>query len=708
DLEQVNRILLMYGQALAGTKVQIHSTETLSGKSMGWIHHDLPTTDGISIFVPPTAGNYDSERENFDWYKVAVTHQAGHIEFGTYGFSFEKEARLFPDRRRPSSPGWANLADMVRFFNLFGDIKLALDIFAVVEDFRIDHLLKQEYAGIRSIYRWIEQDSLSRRPSLESLPLSEAFIELLIRASLNGEPGPVPGILHNRLRAAMPILKRLQMDGASVEDTAEATIRLYEIINAIPNYRLPEWQRDMPEARSVEILHEEEVPEPEVCESADPDSGLEVPYHAAAEVEFRGSFNPEFVHLLQALQENPDLLGIDPLTLSSEELEIGRILRGEIFTTGMYVTDLPVTANTQETVNEEPNTEMVEPRAARPAVKMQPDEEGESFFYDEWDYQASSYRPRWCRVREKLVAEGNTDFFENTLARNSLLAAQIRKQFEMLAPELLQKLNRLHDGEELDLNAAIEALVDRKAGHIPDEKVYWKRRKIKRDVAVVFLIDMSSSTADVIDDFEEEEDFADWYFARFQALLKSRAERAQQSMQSPRQVIDIAKESMVLMINALEATGDCYGIYGFSGHGRDNVEFLVVKDLDELFSPTVKRRIDRVRPLHSTRMGPAIRHATSKLEVHDAKTKILFLVSDGYPQDEDYGRDNNDKEYALHDTRMALIEAKRKNIIPFCLTIDIAGYDYLKKMAQDIGYEVVNKVESLPERLPILYKRLTS
>ena len=107
-------------------------------------------------------------------------------------------------------------------------------------------------------------------------------------------------------------------------------------------------------------------------------------------------------------------------------------------------------------------------------------------------------------------------------------------------------------------------------------------------------------------------------------------------------------------------------------------------------------------------MGPAIRHACSKLEASEAKTKILFLVSDGYPQDKDYGRDSNDREYALHDTRMALVEAKRKNITPFCLTIDIAGHDYLYEMLPDIGYEVVNDVETLPQRLPLLYRRLTS
>jgi nitric oxide reductase NorD protein len=106
-------------------------------------------------------------------------------------------------------------------------------------------------------------------------------------------------------------------------------------------------------------------------------------------------------------------------------------------------------------------------------------------------------------------------------------------------------------------------------------------------------------------------------------------------------------------------------------------------------------------------MGPAIRHTISRLDRHDAKVKILFLVSDGRPQDHGYGRDRTEKEYAIHDTKMALNEAKRNGIVPFCLTVDRAGHDYLKTMCEDIGYEVVADIEALPSRLPTLYRKLT-
>ena len=129
--------------------------------------------------------------------------------------------------------------------------------------------------------------------------------------------------------------------------------------------------------------------------------------------------------------------------------------------------------------------------------------------------------------------------------------------------------------------------------------------------------------------------------------------------------------------------------------------------LEEEISGKKKGRIDSIAPMHGTRMGPAIRHATWKLEQHQAKSKFLFLISDGRPQDHGYGIVGSEKEYAINDTKMALLEAKGKNITPFCLTVDRNGHDYLKTMCQDMGYEVVADIESLPKRLPALYRKLT-
>ena len=56
---------------------------------------------------------------------------------------------------------------------------------------------------------------------------------------------------------------------------------------------------------------------------------------------------------------------------------------------------------------------------------------------------------------------------------------------------------------------------------------------------------------------------------------------------------------------------------------------------------------------------------------------------------------------------MALTEARREGITPFCLTVDKEGNDYMRTMMDDFGYEVLPEVAMLPLRLPQLYKKLT-
>ena len=185
------------------------------------------------------------------------------------------------------------------------------------------------------------------------------------------------------------------------------------------------------------------------------------------------------------------------------------------------------------------------------------------------------------------------------------------------------------------------------------------------------------------------------------------AEKARESANPAKRIIDLEKESMVLLIEALETIGDAYGVFGFSGYGRESVEYFIIKDLLEPYGERIRKR--SIRSRRSEVHGWVPRSATrcGSWTSTQRKIKILFLVSDGRPQDHGYGRDRTEKEYAIHDTKMALNEAKRKGIVPFCLTVDRAGHDYLKTMCEDIGYEVVADIESLPSRLPMLYRKLT-
>jgi len=740
DLTRVGDVLRMYCKALTGTEVAIHSAEALAEKGIGWVETESPSTEGTSIFLPPWVEEFRGKEENFSIYKVYSTHQAGHLEFDTFGFTFEREGRIFPNlrrgleqekaasaaaegdgRRQPAEP----LTDMERFFDLFENRRLASDLFALLEDARIDVQVEREYAGIRMAYRQRQTMELERRPEVEKLPLLQAFVENLVRASLGGAdrirwPEPLVPVMQQ----AMGVVAAVQQPQAIVEDSAEAAVRLYQIAEQIPNI-ISELMDDEWQSLDEEMMQVMPMTSDSLGESMDIDfpQGSPMPYESPQPVDFRGDFKPEMVQLLMRLRqerggEQGPLSPLSPEQLKamlekSVEISLSDLAEADLTqSSDLFLTNLIKELNSQQ--QEKEQVQRVPMKDGQPVSGFSTaDDEHELavepkyFYYDEWDFRAGDFKPRWCRVVEYQVSEGAPQYYEQTLAKYASLAAQTRRQFELLRPETFRKVKRLLDGEEFDLDAVMEYATERRAGHTPSPKVYWRRNKVQRDVSVAFLLDMSASTDEEIakherrysqDEFDDDpRRYFSWWMAR----------RAQELLTPPKRIIDLEKESIVILIRALETIGDTYGIYGFSGYGRENVEFYVVKDMDEVLSEHVKKRIDKIAPVRSTRMGPAIRHATAKLDARESKVRILFLVSDGRPQDHGYGRDRTEKEYAIHDTHMALLEAKRKGIVPFCLTVDRYGHDYLKQMCQDVGYAVVPDIESLPSRITTLYRRLT-
>ncbi len=723
ELNRVSEVLRMYCKALTGTNVAIHSADALAEKNIGWVTSERPSTEGTAIYLPASVEEHVDKGDNFGVYKVYSTHQAGHLEFGSFGFLFQGQGHIFPTNREaleterggPKKP----LTDIERFFDLFDDRRLVADLFAVAEDARVDCLVTFEYGGIRLTYRRVQDAELAKRPKPEDLPLRQAFLENLVLASLDGmEHMRWPATMIGILRHALTVLTALRRPQATVEDSAEAALLLYELAQRIPNIDsdlFEDWETQEDQMQLPPDL--DGLPQDLFSRFID---AQEHPYESPQPVEFRGEFKPELVQLLMRLRQEKEAQGQPaPQALTPEQLQ--QLLEKSVEITLTEMADADLAASSALFLN----NLMRETTPQQPEKRL-PYKEGQALlnvggegdegelpieprysYYDEWDFRASDYKPRWCRVAEYSLTEGAAQFFEQTLQLHSSLVAATRRQFELLRPELFRKIKGLLDGEEFDLDRVVDFLVERHAGQAPPGKVYWRRNKVERDVAVAFLLDMSASTDEEImkherrygqDDFNDDpRRYFSWWMSR----------RAQDLLAPPKRIIDLEKESTVLLIKALETIGDTYGIYGFSGYGRENVEFYVIKDLDEPFSERIKRRIDKIAPVRSTRMGPAIRHATGKLDAHDAKVRILFLVSDGRPQDHGYGRDRTEKEYAIHDTHMALVEAKRKGIVPFCLTVDRYGHDYLKQMCDDLGYAVVADIESLPSRITTLYRRLT-
>ena len=289
----------------------------------------------------------------------------------------------------------------------------------------------------------------------------------------------------------------------------------------------------------------------------------------------------------------------------------------------------------------------------------------ETYFYDEWDYRRRHYRKNWCVLRELEMHPSSERVVETILEKYSHLVRDIRRSFEALRGDD-RMLRRQKNGDDIDIDAVVESYVDVVEGNELTDRLFIKSRKLERDLAVIFMVDVSGSTKGWINDAE--------------------------------------RESLVLLCEALQTLGDRYAIYGFSGMTRKRCELYRIKTFEESYGSKVKARIAGIRPQDYTRMGVTIRHLSKMLLNVDAKTRVLITISDGKPDDYDGYRG----EYGIEDTRQALMEAKHAGIHPFCITIDSQAHDYLPHMYGHVNYTMVNDVRKLPLKVSDIYRKLTT
>ena len=288
----------------------------------------------------------------------------------------------------------------------------------------------------------------------------------------------------------------------------------------------------------------------------------------------------------------------------------------------------------------------------------------DEFVYDEWDHSRQKYRKDWCRLKELDISPVHNNFVRNTLHKHRGLLKHLHRTFEALREDD-KRMKHQPFGDDIDLDAVIEAYSDTKKGFEASQNLFIKSRKSDRNIAVMFMIDMSGSTAGWINEME--------------------------------------REALVLLCESLETLGDRYAIYGFSGATHQRCELYKVKEFNESYSDEVKARISGIEPQDYTRMGAAIRHLTKKLHHIEARTKLLITLSDGRPDDQDGYRG----PYGIEDTRRALIEAKFLGIHPFCITIDEEAMDYLQHMYGAVNFAVIDHVDKLPYKVSDIYRRIT-
>jgi nitric oxide reductase activation protein len=656
-LEAVQTVLRIYIEGLTGKEVEIAPLTAMPQESR--------IGDGKTIFLPSTVAEFGDDEMDFRLYKVLAAHGAGQIEFGTYekdsddlkaaftelialyeataeqtdAFSLagyiedvqkgeqalsEEETAKELKKAKKKLP---KNSDYKAVLQVFPEPSLAKKIFGTMENARIDNRLRQTYRGLRKDLDLMQSHLREKRPFIFDLPMYQVPFELLFQITLCGGATDDARQFYGQIVSEIEtvIESYLSEKSATVADAVVATSRVYTLFQNIA----AEQQQAEAEEKNEEDTNEYQYEDKNSANSV-------------LESEVRREQKPK---------KNED------------------------------VRDLFNAWNSDDDDGEPDNLQGAEAWSHN-EMPEQPLEAGDlAFAYDEWDKDLSDFRTGWCRVIEKRVRKGDRNFVELARSRYRGVISSIRHQFQLMKPENLTKINRELDGEDYDLNALIDYVVDKRADGQQSERIYTKRLRKQRDVAVSILLDQSSSTARTI------------------------TRNPLQPYTHPgRRIIEIEKEGLVLMSEALEAVGDVYSINGFTSEGRRNVKFYVVKDFDEKYSDEIEKRIGGITFQNNTRLGAAIRHAAAKLLRQDSRTKLLIILTDGRPYDHDYG----DARYAREDVREALTEAKTSGITPFCITVDKDSEFELKDLYGDVGYTIIDDVLSLPERMPNIYRRLTS
>jgi hypothetical protein len=631
-LDSVAHTLRLYVEGLTGRSLHV--------ASLASIPDEAKIGDGTTIYLPSVVAEFEDERENFRLFKVLAAHAAGQVEFLTFAqdtpgtvaaideirgaFNQQSEGEVRTDRRRASKTTIDGAAG-IGFLSALGEFPngdLAIRLFTTIENGRIDFLLRQVYRGIRRDLDFVRARLIERRPEIDKIPREFLPFELLFQIAVCG------GATEEARRSYPTIIREIEQvlsdyvfhEDATVAESLMATLRIYRFFVEQPS------QADTQSEESGESNQGGDTKSDASLADSDADQSGQ-----RRQIEVRD----------------------DPFSLWN--------------------------SGQQQEIN--PDQDIFNRTSGPESPEQDLDKGDRAFYYDEWDRELADYRTRWCRIIERAGSRGSRGFVELVRSRYAGVISSIRYQFQLMRPENLRRIRGEIDGEDYDLQAVIDYALDKRSTGLIDDRLYTRKLRRERDVAVSFLLDMSSSTARTISRYPNHP-----------------------YTQPGQRIIDIEKEGLVLMSEALEAVGDTYSMQGFTSEGRRNVKFYVIKDFSEGYSAEVERRIGGISYQNNTRLGAAIRHATTRLSRQDARTKLMIVLSDGRPYDHDYG----DSRYAREDTRMALRQARIEGITPFCITIDRESEDQLKDMYGEVGYTIIDDVLSLPERLPGIYSRLTT
>ncbi len=292
-----------------------------------------------------------------------------------------------------------------------------------------------------------------------------------------------------------------------------------------------------------------------------------------------------------------------------------------------------------------------------------------AYLYDEWNALEGEYYRDWCALREVRPAVRQASPIADEELRRQV--ESVRRLFQRLRPEAIEKEKYLASGDYIDIDSLIRFITRRKARRSPRVDFWVKHRLSRRDLATALLMDVSGSTG---------------------------------KEKGRRDIIEVEKAAAFTLGCGLQELGDRFGVFGFTGNGRQDCRFLVYKDLDDEWSDEAKARLMSARPGSSTRMGVALRHAGVKLAQTEARTRLVLVLTDGHPMDTGYDPDTG---YAQSDVRKACEENRALGVHTFCIGTDPDAQDELEMQFPEGRYVVLREIGELPEALARSYLQIT-
>jgi hypothetical protein len=293
--------------------------------------------------------------------------------------------------------------------------------------------------------------------------------------------------------------------------------------------------------------------------------------------------------------------------------------------------------------------------------------------YDEWDYAIGLERPDWCTVVDRRARTGDARRVADALDRHRDTVTRLAGLIKTARVQRAVRRRRELEGDGLDLDASIDAMLSLRAGRPPDPRVHTRSVRGHRDLAVLVLLDLSQSTSEPVPS-------------------------------AGTSVLELARDATALLASAMNRVGDDFAIHGFDSNGRHEVEYHRVKDLGEPYDEEARARLAGLTARFSTRIGTALRHAGQVLRSRRVAHKLVLVLTDGAPHDVDV----HDRQYLVFDARRAVGALARAGIATFCVSLDPGADACVTRIFGARNYLVLDHVRRLPEKLPLLYLRLTS